>query len=147
MNLWPATFARPLVWLAHKFGPVSFVVLFLAVMLVIIAPVLAIPQAYLARVLRTALVGARPTDERIKMREQLPKIATSAPGAVLWLGLIGGAMVIGGSLAQMIDAYVEGHLVRTASMTFLGLLGGALLIAYFGYLLRLRAKQRREAAR
>ena len=142
----PATFARPLVPLAQSLGSFGFVLLLFAVFALMTAPVLAMPQVYLAGVLRAGLVGAPLTDERIRISDQLPKIATSVSRTVLAVGLIAGSVLIVSSLLILLDGYLEGHLLRGALQMIPALLFGALLTAYFVYLLRLRARQKQAAA-
>jgi hypothetical protein len=55
----------------------------------LIAPVMALPQVYLARSLRPRLADAPRTKKRIRLAEQLPKIAVSVSGKVLVVGLFG----------------------------------------------------------
>ena len=146
MQWWPATFARPLVPLAQSLGSFGFILLLFAVFALMTAPVLAMPQVYLAGVLRAGLVGAPLTDERIRISDQLPKIATSVSRTVLAVGLIAGSVLIVSSLLILLDGYLEGHLLRGALQMIPALLFGALLTAYFVYLLRLRARQKQAAA-
>jgi hypothetical protein len=146
MQVWPATFARPLVPLAQSLGPAGFVLLLCVALTLVMVPLLAIPQVYLAGALRPVLADAPLTDERIKMSEQLPKIATSVSRTVLVVGLIGAVVAIAGSLGAMADAYLEGHLVRSAAGMLLVFLGGVVGTAYFAYLLRLKAKQKQAVA-
>ena len=73
----------------------------------------------------------------------MPNIARSVPRFVIAIGLVGGVCMMGGSLIAMVDAYQEGHLARGAAFSGFGLGFGALLTAYFVWLLRLRLKQGR----
>jgi hypothetical protein len=144
--MWPATFARAFKPLIHNFGPIGFAVLLCTVLVLALAPGPAIAQIHLARVLRSALAGAPRTAERIKMGEQLSKIATSVSSVVLALGLIGGITMIGGGLVLVLEGYLEGHLARSATLNAVTLVAGALLTAYFAYLVRLKANQKRATA-
>jgi hypothetical protein len=138
--LWPSTFARLFVPMHHQLGAGLFVTVLAAMMVLPIVSLFAVPQIYLARVLRPVLADAPRTDERITVAEQLPKIAASASAKVLVVGLIAGLAMMGGSLLQMSDALLEGHLARSAPPSAAIFIGGALLISYFVYLLRLKVK-------
>ena len=142
MILWPATFGRLFAPIFFQFGAGFFILILSLAMLLLLMPLLAVPQIYLARALRSLLADAPRTDERIKVAEQLPKIAASASGWVLACGLIGGLAIVGGSLLQMYDAFIEGHLARSALASAASLIAGGLLIAYFVYLRRLKAKSK-----
>jgi hypothetical protein len=138
--LWPSTFARLLVPMYQQLGTGLFVLVLSVLMILLTVPVFAMPQIYLARALRPVLADAPRTDERITIAEQLPKIAASVSGWVLAFGLIGGLAMMGGSILQMVDAFLEGHLTRSAPTNAAIFIMGGLLISYFVYLLRLKAK-------
>jgi hypothetical protein len=142
MILLPGPFARLFLPMHHQLGTGLFATVLVAMMMLPIVSLFAVPQIYLSRVLRSVLADAPRTDERITVAEQLPKIATSAPAKVLVAGLIGGLAMMGGSLLQMFDAFLEGHLVRSAPLSATIFIMGGLLISYFVYLLRLKAKSR-----
>jgi hypothetical protein len=131
MILWPGPFARLFVPLHSQLA---------AVLILPIVSLFAVPQIYLVRTLRSVLADAPRTDERITLGEQLPKIATSVSGKVLVVGLIGGLAMMSGGITQMIDAFLEGHLARSAPANGAILIIGGLLGSYFVYLLRLKAK-------
>jgi hypothetical protein len=140
--LWPGTFARLFVPMHHQLGAGLFVTALAAMMVLPIVSIFAVAQIYLARVLRSVLADAPRTDERITVAEQLPKIAASASAKVLVVGLIAGLAMMGGSVLQMFDAFLEGHLARSAPINAAVSIVGGLLIAYFVYLLRLKAKSK-----
>jgi len=146
MTLSPKTFAPYLVPVIRAVGPIGLALAVAAAMALVMAPLIVVAQIHLARVLRAGLVGAPLTDERIKVRDQLPNIARSASRLVLVAGLIGGTMLIASSVMMMVDAYQEGHLARNAPLSGFVLMCGVLLTAYFVYLVRLRMKQGRATA-
>jgi hypothetical protein len=138
--LWPATFGRLFAPIVLQLGSGLFVVTLSLAMVLLLMPLFAVPQIYLARLLRSVLADAPRTDERITIGEQLPKIAASVSRWVLACGLIGGLVMMGGSILQMLDAFLEGHLARHAPVNAAIFLVGGLLISYFVYLLRLKGK-------
>jgi hypothetical protein len=140
-HLWPGTFARPLASLFREFGATGFAVLLFTLLMLLMTPLIVFAQRGLACVLRVTLAGAPPTDERITIHEQLPKIAGSVSRIVLALGLIGGTGLLTGAVLQMFDGYREGHLLPAAVPSVLAMLAGGLLIAYFTCLARLKTKQ------
>jgi hypothetical protein len=138
--LFPATFIR-LAGPALQLGTATFSVLLSMLLLLLIAPLIAVPQIYLNRGLRAPLANAARTSERITMAEQLPKIAGSVSGKVLGLGLFGGICLMGAAILGAVDAYFEGHLSRNLLFSFLPLFAfGGLLTGYIAYLIRLRSK-------
>jgi hypothetical protein len=144
--LWPATFARPIVPLYLQLGVGPFTLLLCALLTLVMAPLLAVPQICMARALRPVLAEAPVTDERIKLNEQLPKIASSVSGKVLAFGLLGGLAMIGGGGVALIDAYLEGRLAARALPDAIIVSIGALFTASFLYLINLRARQKRPLA-
>jgi hypothetical protein len=138
-NLWP-NLGRSLLPAYLALGPGLFsLVLFTAAML-LMAAIIAVPQVYLARSLRPLLADAPHTEQRIEVAERLPTIAKSASSTVLIIGLIAALIVIGSGGAELVDAYFEGHLVRTA-FAFAPLIFFAMLLgSYFSYLLWLKMK-------
>jgi hypothetical protein len=144
MILWPATFGRLFAPIFLQLGFGLFILILCLAMLLLLMPLLAVPQIYLVRALRSVLADAPRTDERITVAEQLPKIAASVSGWVLASGLIGGLAMMGGSIAHMFDAFLEGHLARSAPAGAAGLIAGGLLISYFVYLGRLKAKSKQS---
>src|SRR6185436_18511310 len=105
-------------------------------MIQLMAPMVVVPQVYLARALRPLLANTPRTNERIKFREQLRTTATSVSGKLLVAGLIAGVVLLGSGVFLLLDAFLEGRLVVSS---WLALVAGGLLIAYFGYLIRLKA--------
>jgi hypothetical protein len=105
----------------------------------------AVPQIYLTRALRPLLADARRTRERIKVSEQLPKIAASISTKVLVVGMIGGLAMIGGGVLELFDTFLaSGHLASSALYSSSILVAGFLTF-YFIYLVRLKAKLERTA--
>ena len=137
----PGTFVHLLPASFRAFGTIGIAVLIFALLILLMAPLIVVAQLGLARLLRVTLAGAPLTDERITVSEQLPRIAGSVSRVALALGLIGGAAILAGAALQVFDGYREGHLVRAAVPAVLETLAGVLLIAYFTYLVRLKAKQ------
>jgi hypothetical protein len=142
-NAWPKSVGRLLLPAFVALGPALFSLLLFAALLLLIAAVIAIPQFYLARSLRPVLADAPRTEERIKVAEQLPKIAKSASSTVLIIGLVGVLAMMASSGIGLIDAYFEGHLARSAFASAPLIVVSLLLGSYFVYLLRLKAKMRR----
>lgn len=142
MILWPGPFARLFVPLHNQLGTGLFASVLAVAMILPIVLLFAVPQIHLARTLRSVLADAPQTDERITLGEQLPKIATSVSGKVLIVGLIGGLAMMSGGIAGMADAFLEGHLARSAPANAAILIIGGLLGSYFIYLLRLKAKSK-----
>jgi hypothetical protein len=144
--LWPSTFAHLFAPMHHQLGTSLFAAVLAAMMILPIVSLFAVPQIYLAGVLRPVLADAPRSDERITVAEQLPKIAASVSGKVLVVGLIAGLAMMSGSILQMFDAFLEGHLVRSAPPNAAIFIAGGLLTSYFVYLLRLKAKSRQIIA-
>jgi len=126
----------------QQLGAGLFALVLGVLMILLTVPVFAVPQIYLARALRPVLANAPRSDERITVAEQLPKIAASVSGWVLGCGLVGGLAMMGGSILQMFDAFLEGHLGRSAPASAAIFIAGGVLISYFVYLLRLKAKSK-----
>ena len=102
----PATFVR-LFQPAIQLGFGFFILLTTLLMILLVAPLVVVPQIYLIRALRPLLADAPRTNERITMREQLPKIAASVTGKVLVVGLVGGLGMMGGAVLMLLDAFFE----------------------------------------
>ncbi len=145
--LFPATFGRLLVPAYVQLGGGLFTLLLFVAMITLLIPLIAVPQIYLARALKPLLADAPRTEERIKVAEQLPKIAASASTKLLVVGLIGGlGMMTSGGLL-LLDALSEGHLAGiTLFNPSMLVVSGGLLTAYFVYLFRLKAKLRHAIA-
>jgi hypothetical protein len=140
MTFFPAAFMR-LAGPALQFGIAPFSVLVSGLLMLLIVPLIAVPQIYLSRGLRAPLAYAPRTNERITMAEQLPKLAGAVSGKVLVLCLVCGICLMGSAILGLVDAYFEGHLARYPLLTFLPLFAlGGLLTGYIVYLIRLRKK-------
>jgi hypothetical protein len=144
VTLSPATFARLFQPVFHQFGVSVFTLLMIFLMALLMAPLVVVPQVYLARALRPLLADAPRTEERIKVHEQLSKISASASGKILVVGMVAGLGLVGSGLLLLLDAFLEGHLARGALYGSLPVVLGGLLTAYFGYIMRLKAKLKRE---
>jgi hypothetical protein len=142
--LLPETFGQLLLPAFRLLGTGLFSLLLFVVMILLMAPLIAVPQIYLARSLRPLLADAPRTEQRIKVAEQLPKIAASVSGKVFVVGLVSALGMIGSGGLLLLDAFLEGRLAGSSLYTasFL-LVAGALLTSYFVYLVRLKAKMKR----
>jgi hypothetical protein len=139
--LLPGTFGSVLLPAFRLLGPGLFTLFAVVIAALLIAPLIAVPQIYLARALQPVLADAPLTEERIKVSEQLPKIAAAVSGKVLVVGLIAGLAMIASGGSLLLDAYVEGRLAIGALFTSSLLMSaGLLLTAYFVYLKQLKAK-------
>ena len=105
-----------------------------------------VPHIYLMRGLRRLLANAPRTSERITVADQLAKIAASLSSKVLVVGIIGGVVVIVGAILLLVDAFFEGHLIRSIAYCTPLLVAGGLAIAYFVNLAKLKAQLRRSEA-
>ena len=137
----PATFAR-LLGPLHQVGVGRFTLLLILVMILSIAPLVLIPHIFLIRGLKPLLSDAARTDERIKMREQLPKIAQSVSAKVLAIGIIGGLCMMGGAVLGLLDVGLANLHARNLMTSVPILTLGAMLTGYFVYLARLKAAAR-----
>jgi hypothetical protein len=140
-TLSPAAFLR-FVRPAYDLGTGVFAAL---VAVPLILPVAA-AQIYLHRRLRTVLQHAPQTTERITMREQLRTISETISSKVLLVGLIGGVGMMGSASYITIADYLDGHLFRNATFSFLLFVPGGLIAIYFVYLTRLRLRSKHIAA-
>jgi hypothetical protein len=142
----PETFGHLLLPAFRLLGTGLFSLLLFAVMTLLMAPLIAMPQIYLARSLRPLLADAPRTEQRIKVAEQLPKIAASVSGKLLAIGLVSALGMIVSAGLLLLDAFLEGRLAGSTLFTspFLAV-AGVLLTAYFIYLIRLKAKMKRVA--
>jgi hypothetical protein len=142
----PGTFVR-LVRPALQLGTGPFSALLFALLMLMVAPLLAVPQICLYRGMRAPLASAPRTDERITMAEQLPNIAKAVSGKVLAMGIVGGVSMMGLAILTLVDAYLDGQLSGGRLFSYAVLLAvGAGLTGYFVYLIRLRAKLKSAAA-
>ena len=127
--------------LYRQLGAGLFALFLFTAFTLLMAPLIAVPQIYLARALRPLLADAPPTDERIKLAEQLPTVAAVVSTKWLVIGLVSGvAMMVASGLA-LLDAFMESGHAGSAlfNSSILAVMGG-LLTFYFIYLLRLKAK-------
>lgn len=139
-TLSPATFVR-LVEPALHWGVGVFAALLALLMTVLLAPFVIGPHIYLNRALRRPLANALRTNERIKVSEQLTKIAAPASGKQLTISLAAGLVQMVAGALGLVNAYLENELTAGWITLFsVAVLSGAMLTAYFGYLLRLKAK-------
>jgi hypothetical protein len=110
------------------------------VLALLITSFIAAPQIYLARSLRPILATAPRSEQRIALREQTRVIAAAVSGKQLAIGLIAGLGMMSGAILQMIDAFFEGHLGRSAASSSAIVVAGGLVTGYFIYLRRLKPK-------
>ena len=127
--------------LYRQLGSSLFPLFLFAAFTLLMVPLLAVPQIYLARALRPLLADAPRTDERIKVAEQLPVIATAVSTKWLVIGLVSAVAMMVGSGLLILDGVLEGGHAGGAllSSSIFGVMGG-LLAFYFIFLLRLKAK-------
>jgi hypothetical protein len=139
--LFPSAIGRLLSPLYQQLGTGLFAPFLFTVLMLLMAPLIAVPQIYLARALRPLLADAPPTEERIKLAEQLPKVAIAVSTKLLTIGLVGALAMVVASGLLLLDAFLEGQLAGSAlfSLSIFAVMGG-LLTFYFIYLLRLKAK-------
>ena len=144
--LFPSAIGRLLLPLYQQLGTGLFVPFLFTVLMLLIAPLIVMPQIYLARTLRPLLADASPTEERIKLIEQLPKVAAQASTKLLAIGLMSGlAMLVGGGL-MLLDAFLEGHVAgSTLFSSSIFVVMGGLLTFYFAFLFKLKAKLKRAS--
>lgn len=127
-----------------RLSPAGFAAGFMVILAVAIAVALG-PYLFAVRAMRPLLAAAPRTDERITTGEQLQRLAGAVSPKLLWLGGVGGIMMMVGSLMTLADAMAEGHSVLRFPWQVLTLVFGALLTGYFVYLGRLRRKARQSA--
>lgn len=127
--------------LYKQLGGALFPFFLFTILILLLVPLIALPQIYLARGLRPLLADAPPTIERIKLAEQLPIVAVTASTKLLVLGLVSALSMLAASGLLLLDASLEGRLAGSAllSSSIFAVMGG-LLTFYFIYLLRLKAK-------
>jgi hypothetical protein len=145
VKLAPTTFFR-LVAPAFQWGVGVFATIVFVGMLLVMVPLILLPQLYLNRSLAPLLATAPRTSQRIVMSDQLPRIAGLVSGKVLALGLFGGICLMGAAAAGLVDGYFEGRWMGALLWPFLPTFAlGAAVTSYFAYLFRLRSGQRRAA--
>ncbi len=137
--LFPATFIR-LAAPSLQFGTAAFSVLLSMLLIMLIAPLMAVPQIYLNRGLRAPLAYAPRTSERITMADQLPKIALSMSAKALGWSLASGICMMGTSIIGLVNAYYEGESLNVIFSSLAIFAFGAFSTGYITHLIRLRAK-------
>ena len=139
--LFPATIGRLFLPLYQQLGTGLFAPFLFVVLMLLMAPLIAVPQIYLARALRPLLADAPPTEERIKLAEQLPRVAGAMSSKMLVIGLVAALAMVVASGLLLLDAFLEARLAGSAlfSSSIFAVMGG-LLAFYFIYLLRLKSK-------
>jgi uncharacterized Tic20 family protein len=127
---------------SYRVSTLGFLAILIMTMLAVV-PIVIVPHIYLLRALRPLLADLPRTDERITFQEQLHSLAPAISGKLLFLGGIGGLLMVGGNLMILAEAIAEG---RSFYGPVLGLAVGALLTSYFLYLAILRARMKRNAS-
>jgi hypothetical protein len=116
----------------------AFVIVILAVLLAI-----AVAQhVYLMHKIEPVLAEVRRPGEHTSLHEQIVGVAASISPLPLVLGGVGGALIAAANIKSMILALAEGHIGLDIVWSLLGLLVGAALTGYFGYLAILKRRQR-----
>jgi hypothetical protein len=111
----------------------------LLLLLAFAASVLA--QVYAMRPLRPLLATLPLTDERISLDEQVGRVASSVSGKVLAAGLISGPMVIIFNVLMVMRSINKGYFEVIVLWNAIAGLGGAMLTAYFVWLLIMRRRR------
>jgi hypothetical protein len=144
--LFPSTIGRLFLPLYQQLGTGLFAPFLFTVLMLLMAPLIAVPQIYLARALRPLLADAPPTEERIKLAEQLPRVAGAMSTKLLVIGLVSALAMMAASGLLLLDAFLEGRLAGSAlfSSSIFAIMGG-LLTFYFIYLLNLKAKLKQDS--
>ncbi len=101
---------------------------------------------YLMRSLRPMLATLPRTQERITLREQVETIAKRVSGKVLILGIVSGPLMTLSQILPVIDAMQQGRLGFALAWHLIPCLLGALLSAYFAWLLAIRIRRNGDAA-
>jgi hypothetical protein len=116
--------------------------LLLAVLVFVIA---ALRSIYLMRSLQPMLATLPRTEERISLHEQVETIAKRVSGKVLVLGIVSGPLLILSQVLPVIDAMQQGRLDLALAWHLIPCLFGALLSAYFAWLLAIRIRRNGDA--
>jgi hypothetical protein len=124
--------------------PATELIAILIVTALAVIPIVIVPHIYLVRTMRPLLAELPRTEERITLRDQLQSLAGAISGKLLLLGAIGGSMMVIGNIVSIVDAIAEGRGGGFYS-SIVGLVIGALLTSYFGYLAVLKRKLKRKA--
>jgi hypothetical protein len=124
--------------------PSTELIAFLVVTALAVIPIVIVPHIYLVRSMRPLLAVLPRTEERITLSDQLHSLAGAISGRLLLLGGIGGSIVVIVNIVSIVDAIAE---VRSGGFysSIFGLVIGALLMSYFGYLAFLKRKLKRRA--
>jgi hypothetical protein len=128
---------------AQRLSPAELVAV-AAVTVLAVIPIVIAPHLYLVRAMRPLLANLPRTDERITVSEQLQSLAGAISVKLLWLGGIGGVMMIIGNIANLAEVISEGRAGSRLYGPLFGLLIGALLTSYFVYLAVLRSRLNRR---
>ena len=113
--------------------------------LIIVLCVSLSPHLYRGWKLAPIVATLPPTDQRIRMAEQLSSTATSAAKLLLFVGLVGGVVMVVAGVIGVIDAVNEGRsLLSIGSKVFTTLFGG-LLALWFRQSPRGEEKAREES--
>jgi hypothetical protein len=128
-----------------RISPVGFIAIVLVTLLAVVL-IAIVPHIYLMRTLRPLIADLPRTDERITLGDQFHSLAAAISGKLLWLGGIGGGMMIIGNIVSIVDVIAEGRDGSKLLWPIFGLVFGALLASYFAYLALLKAKLKRSAS-
>jgi hypothetical protein len=100
----------------------------------------------LMRSLQPMLATLPRTAERITLREQVETIAKRVSGTVLVLGIVSGPLMTLSQILPVIEAMQQGRLGFALAWHLIPCLFGALLSAYFAWLLAIRLRRNGDAA-
>ena len=119
-------------WSMGPHGPTSLsVAIAIAYIVLTVAALVLAPHYYMMRKLAPLLAGLPPTEQRIKLGDQIRNLAKAMPDKLLLIGGAGGALMIIGNLMVVADAIHDGHWGGHLVWTALSLLVGGLLTGYF----------------
>jgi hypothetical protein len=112
-----------------------------ALLFVFVVFVVFLVNIHVMRQLRPLLAMLPRTDQRIRFGEQVERVAGAVSGKVLAVGLISGAVVTVVNLLMIADAVWEGRAdIMLQRGNAIAALGGAVLTAYFAWLVILRCR-------
>lgn len=115
-----------------------------ALVLVFVLFTVALINISMMRSLRPLLAALPRTDQRIRFDEQVERVAGAISGKVLVLGLISGPVVTVSNLLMLVHTVDEGRgQIMLPTGDAIAALGGAVLTAYFAWLVILRCKRPR----
>ena len=129
---------------AQRLSPTELVAV-VAVTVLAVIPIVIVPHLYLVRAMRPLLANLPHTDERITVNEQLQSLAGAISVKLLWLGGIGGVMMIIGNIANLAEVISEGRAGSRLYGPLFCQLIGAVLTSYFVYLAILRTRLKRRS--